>query len=71
MENRTEVRDVLTPEEVAAYLRLGRTYTFNLLTSGEIPSWKEGRRRLVRRADVAAFVERRLDAENRIDAGSA
>jgi excisionase family DNA binding protein len=62
---KTDAREVLTPEEVAGYLRLGRTYTYRLLRTGAIPSWKEGTRRLVRRADVEAYVARRLGSEER------
>jgi excisionase family DNA binding protein len=63
MDKKTDAREVLTPEEVASYLRLGRTYTYGLLRTGALPSWKEGTRRLVRRSDVEAFVEQRLSAE--------
>ena len=50
---------ILTPEEVAAYLRLGRTTTYSLLSSGQIKSFKVGRRRLIRRRDVERFVDER------------
>ena len=48
--------DLLTVDEVLRWLRLGRTRTNELLRSGEIPSYKVGRRRLVRRGDVEAWL---------------
>lgn len=52
--------DLLTVLEVAAVMRCGRTRVFELIRDGELPSVKPGRARLVRRADVAAYLEREL-----------
>lgn len=42
----------LTPREVASYLRIGRTLTYQLLRAGEIPSVRVGRRIRVRTRDL-------------------
>lgn len=47
---------LLTIEEVAELLRLGRTRTYQLVMSGRIPSVTIGRRRLVPREDLEVFV---------------
>jgi excisionase family DNA binding protein len=52
-----ERQEILTVDEVIRWLRLGRTRTNELLRSGSIPSFKVGRRRLVRRTDVEAWLE--------------
>jgi excisionase family DNA binding protein len=49
--------ELLTVEELIRWLRLGRTRTHELLRSGSIPSYKLGRRRLIRRRDVEAWLE--------------
>ena len=45
------------PEEACRLLGVGRTTLFGLLKTGEIPSFQIGGRRLIRHADLAAFVE--------------
>jgi excisionase family DNA binding protein len=52
-----ERHEVMTVDEVIRWLRLGRTRTNELLRSGSIPSYKIGRRRLVRRTDVEAWLQ--------------
>ena len=47
----------MSVEEVSAFLGLGRTYTYQLLTTGAIPSVRIGRLKKVRRTDVEKFVE--------------
>ncbi len=54
----------MSPEELARFLGLSRGYTYQLLSTGLIPSVRIGRLRKVRRADVDAFVEARLEAGN-------
>ena len=44
--------------QVAAYLRCGRTQVFNLIRTGELASLKVGRRRLVPRDSILAYVDR-------------
>jgi excisionase family DNA binding protein len=56
-----EQRDWLSPEQVAELLGIGRTFTYALLKgdpSPAIPSYKIGRLRRVRRADVEAYMDR-------------
>jgi excisionase family DNA binding protein len=48
------------PDEACKLLGIGRTLFFNLLKTGEIPSLTIGGRRLVRHADLVAFLEKRL-----------
>jgi excisionase family DNA binding protein len=61
VELRTEIaeqEELLTVEEVRLWLRLGRTRLNELLQSGELPSFKIGRRRFVRRGDAMEWLER-------------
>ena len=50
--------DLLTIDELISWIRLGRTLTHELLRSCEIPSYKLGRRRMIRRRDVEVWLER-------------
>lgn len=50
--------DLLTVDELISWIRLGRTLTHELLRSGAIPSYKLGRRRMIRRRDVEVWLER-------------
>jgi len=54
---------LFTPEEVAAYLGIGRTYTYALLREGRIPSLKIGKLRRVPKSAVDRYVDERLSAE--------
>ncbi len=56
METKVE-SDLLTVEELISWIRLGRTRTHELLRSGELPSYKLGRRRVIARRDVEAWLE--------------
>jgi excisionase family DNA binding protein len=58
-------REVMSPEELAEYLGLGRTYTYKLLMTGEIPSFKIGKLRRVRRIDVDAYLEEQVRSQAR------
>ena len=49
---------LLTVEEAADLLRLGRTNTYELVMSGKLLSVKIGRRRLVVRSGIQDFVDR-------------
>ena len=53
-----EQEELLTIDEVRAWLRLGRTRLNELLQSSELPSFKVGRRRFIRRGDVLDWLER-------------
>lgn len=48
---------LMTPEQVAAYLGCKRTFCYELLRSGAIPSLKVGRLRRVRREDLERYVD--------------
>jgi excisionase family DNA binding protein len=52
---------LMSPAEVRQHLGLGRTYTYQLLGSGAIPSVRIGRLRKVRREDLDAFIEAHLE----------
>ena len=51
----------MSPEELAQFLGLGRTYTYRLLSEGKIPCARIGRLRKVRRIDAERFVEARME----------
>ncbi len=57
-ESRTE-EAFLTPEELAEYLKCGRTFAYRLLATGEISSIKLGKLRRVRRSDAEVYVEQK------------
>ena len=52
----------MSPEELAKFLGLGRTRTYEILSAGIIPSVRIGRLRKIRRTDVDRFVESRLES---------
>jgi excisionase family DNA binding protein len=52
-----EQEELLTIDEVRVWLRLGRTRVNELIQSAELPSFKVGRRRFVRRGDVLGWLE--------------
>jgi excisionase family DNA binding protein len=54
---------LLTPEEAAGRLRIGRTFIYALLREGVIPSVKIGRARRVRAADLDAYVRSLLEEQ--------
>ena len=58
MEARAEQKEWFTTDELVRWLELGRTKTYEMLRSGEIPSYKIGRIRRIRRQDVEAWLER-------------
>ena len=51
--------DIISAEELSQWLMLGRTRTWELLASGEIPSFKVGRLRRIAKADVYRYLESR------------
>jgi excisionase family DNA binding protein len=57
MEARAE-KEWFTTDELIRWLGLGRTKTYELLRSGEIPSYRIGRVRRIRRQDIEAWLER-------------
>jgi excisionase family DNA binding protein len=52
---------LMSPEELARFLGLGRTRTYELLSAGAIPCVRIGRLRKVRRTDVDTFIKARLE----------
>jgi excisionase family DNA binding protein len=54
---------LLTVEEAAILLRLGRTQTYELIMLGKIPSIKIGRRRLVVREGLGVYVSTLLEEQ--------
>jgi excisionase family DNA binding protein len=58
-ENRGE-EALLTPEELANYLKCGQTYVYQILALGEIPSLKLGKLRRIRRQDAELYIEKKL-----------
>jgi len=51
-------KEWFTADELVRWLEIGRTKTYEMLRSGEIPSYKIGRIRRIRRQDVEAWLER-------------
>ena len=48
---------LLTPEQVAAQLGIGRTYAYQLLRHGDIPSLKLGKLRRIRPQDLNRYLD--------------
>jgi excisionase family DNA binding protein len=61
MEIAIEQSELMTVDETIRLLRLGRTRVNEILRSGDLPSYKLGRRRLVRRRDIEEWLERHKD----------
>lgn len=58
-----------TVDELADYLRVGRTTANHLVTSGEIPSFRIGRMRRVMRAAADQWLREASSCGRSIDAG--
>ena len=56
-----ETKRLLSADELARELGVGRTTAYSLLWSGTIPSMKVGRLRKVRREDLEAYIETRME----------
>ncbi len=57
MQTQVKRQDLLTVDETTRFLRLGRTRVNEMLSSGDIPSIKVGRRRLVRRKALETWLD--------------
>ncbi len=57
--------DLMTVEQVAAYLQLNKLTVYKYVRSGELPAVRLGRSFRVRRADVEEFLEARKVAPKR------
>ncbi len=55
-------REILTIADLQEVLPIGRTKLYSLLSEGLIPSFKVGRRRLVRRGDVNKWIDEQGDS---------
>jgi len=58
LEAGVEQKEWFTADELVRWLGLGRTKTYEMLRSGEIPSYKIGRVRRIRRQDLEVWLER-------------
>jgi excisionase family DNA binding protein len=65
VEIKTEQPELLTVDETIRTLRLGRTRVNEILRSGDLPSYKLGRRRLVRSRDIEEWLQRHKDESSR------
>jgi excisionase family DNA binding protein len=54
---------LLSPEQLAEYLGIGRTFAYQILAQKRIPSFTIGKLRRVRKADVDCYIEDRLSAQ--------
>jgi excisionase family DNA binding protein len=59
-----KVREIMSPEDLAAYLGCSRTFAYRLMAEKAIPSFKVGKLRRVRLSDARDYVERRLADAN-------
>ncbi len=58
METKTQQKEWFSTDELVRWLGLGRTKTYEMLRTGEIPSYKIGRVRRIRRSEVEVWLER-------------
>ena len=58
MQTQAANKEWFTADELVRWLEIGRTKTYEMLRSGEIPSYKIGRIRRIRRQDVEVWLER-------------
>jgi excisionase family DNA binding protein len=60
---------ILTPEEVAAYLRVAPQTAYRLLRSGELPGVKIGKQWRILRVDLDAYLHGKSTESQDIAAG--
>jgi excisionase family DNA binding protein len=53
----TVEEELLTVEQVQELLKVGRTFAYSLVRSGELPSYRVGRLLRIRRQDVDRWLE--------------
>jgi len=53
-------KEILSFADVLDYLGISRSLLFKLMSEGELPFAKLGRRTIFRRSDVDAFVEKKI-----------
>lgn len=59
------VAEILTPDEVAAYLKISKKTVYKIVRSGALPAFKAGKHWRVRRADLGAWIARRSTESGR------
>lgn len=59
----SSTREVFSPLQAASYLGCGRTYLYKLMAGGDIPSFKLGKLRRIRRKDLDAYVEQLAEGQ--------
>ncbi len=57
-----EEREWMSPEELWEWLGIGKTKCYEMLAHGEIPSYKIGSLRRIKRTDVERWLEDRRSA---------
>ncbi len=57
--------EILTPEEVARYLRINAQTTYRLLRVGKLPGIKIGQQWRIRKADLDTYLQAALSFEAR------
>lgn len=55
---------LLTVEEAAASLSIGRTFMYNLIKQGRLPAIHIGKSVRVQQADLEAFIKAEREAQN-------
>jgi excisionase family DNA binding protein len=60
---------VYSVEEAADVLGIGRTFMFRLCATGEVESFKIGKKRKILRHALDAYIERQVQAEGGGDTG--
>jgi putative molybdopterin biosynthesis protein len=55
--NAAYAEELLTVEQVQELLKVGRTFAYSLIRSGELPSYRVGRLLRIRRRDVDQWLE--------------
>jgi putative molybdopterin biosynthesis protein len=53
----TVAEELMTVEQVQELLKVGRTFAYSLVRSGELPSYRIGRLLRIRRRDVEHWLE--------------
>lgn len=55
----TATEELLTVEQVQEFLKVGRTFAYSIVRSGELPSYRVGRLLRIRRQDVERWLEKK------------
>ena len=57
--------EILTPDEVAEYLKVSKKTVYKIVRSGALPAFKAGKHWRVRSADLGAWIARRSKESGR------